>query len=79
VAGVERQRAPGNPKTWGLTSFDPSHPFPKLATTVTLRVMEPRNAEGTVPFGLITRSVMNTLRKFFVRLLPTERALHDAA
>jgi len=26
VAGVERQRAPGNPAVWGLTSFDPSHP-----------------------------------------------------
>ena len=37
VAGVERQRAPGDPAVWGLTSFDPSHPSPHNLELLTLR------------------------------------------
>ena len=38
--------------------------FPPLVA-ITLRVMGPCNAEETAAFALITRSVMNTLRKLF--------------
>ena len=33
MAGVERQRTPGNSASWGLTSFDLSDPPQELGTT----------------------------------------------